>query len=108
MESLSVRLGVISVVIGLAIFGCAKAWAEDWTLYAKTDLYECSYDTEHMIRSSQDIVKVWTKLVYTERGVAEMVKEFGKHYENLSYSLELWEINCAEKSPAFYRLPDIL
>jgi hypothetical protein len=97
VESLSVRLGVISVVIGLAIFGCAEAWAEDWRLYAKTDLYECFYNSEDMIRSSEDIVKVWAKLVYTERGVIEMVKEFGKHYENLSYSLELWEINCAGK-----------
>ena len=97
MESLPVRLGVISVVIGLAIFGCAEAWAEDWRLYAKTDLYECFYNSEDMIRSSEDIVKVWAKLVYTEKGVIEMVKEFGKHYENLSYSLELWEINCAGK-----------
>jgi hypothetical protein len=89
MESRSVRLGVISVVIGLAIFGCAEAWGWDWRLYAKTDLYECFYDAEDMIRSSQDIVEVWTKSEYTERGVAEMVKKFGKHYENLSYSLEL-------------------
>ena len=50
-----------------------------------------------MIRSSQDIVEVWTKSEYTEKGVADLVKKFGKHYENLSYSLELWEINCAEK-----------
>ena len=97
MKSLSVWFGVISVVIGLAIFGCAEAWAEDWRLYTKTDLYECFYDAEDMIRSSEDIVKVWTKSEYTERGVIGMVKKFGEHYENLSYSLELWEINCAEK-----------
>jgi hypothetical protein len=97
VKSLSVRLGVISVVISLTIFGCAEAWAENWRLYAKTDLYECFYDAENIVRSSEDIVEVWAKLVYTERGVVELVKEFGKHYENLSYSLELWEINCAEK-----------
>jgi hypothetical protein len=97
VKSISVRFGVISVVVGLAIFGCAETWAEDWRLYAKTDLYECFYDAEDMIGSSQDIMEVWTKLVYTERGVTEMVIEYGKHYKNLSYSLELWEINCAEK-----------
>ena len=68
MKSLPIRFGVISVVIGLAIFGCAEAWAEDWRLYAKTDLYECFYDSEYMVRSSQEIVRVWTKLVYTETG----------------------------------------
>ncbi|MGD0406007.1 MAG: surface-adhesin E family protein [Candidatus Bathyarchaeia archaeon] len=97
MKSLLIRLGVTLVIIGLALFNYAEVWAEDWRLYAKTDLYECFYNAEDMIRSSQDIVEVLTKLVYTERGVVEMVKEFGKHYENLSYSLELWEINCAEK-----------
>jgi hypothetical protein len=97
VKLISVRFGVIGVVMGLAIFGCAEAWAKDWRLYAKTDLYECFYDAENMIRSSQDIVEVWTKSEFTGRGVIETVKKFGKHYENLSYSLELWEINCAEK-----------
>ena len=97
MKSLSVRLGVISVVIGLAIFGCAEVWGADWRLISSTDSYKCFYDTENITRSSKNIVGVWARLEYTERGVVEMVKEFGKHYENLSYSLELWEINCAEK-----------
>jgi hypothetical protein len=97
VKLISVRFGVISVVMGLAIFGDAEAWARDWRLYAKADLYACSYDAESMTRSSQGIVEVWTKSEYTERGVIEMVIKFGKHYENLSYSLELWEINCVEK-----------
>jgi hypothetical protein len=97
VKSISAGFGVISVVMGLAIFGCVEAGAEDWRLYAKTDLYECFYDAEDIIRSSQDIVKVWTKLEYTDRGVIKMVKEYGKYYKNLSYSLELWEISCAEK-----------
>lgn len=74
-----------------------EAWAEDWRLYAKTDLYECFYNAEDMTRSSQGIMEVRTKLVYTERGINEMVIKCGKHYKDLSYSLELWEINCAEK-----------
>jgi hypothetical protein len=96
MKSFS-RVGVILVVIALLILGNLKAWGADWRLYAKTDLYECFYDAESMSRSSEDIVELWTKLEYTERGIVELVKEFGKHYENLSYSLELWEINCAKK-----------
>ena len=91
----SVKLGVI--LIGLSIIGYGEVWGEDWRLYAKTDLYECFYNAENMIRSSRDIVEGWTKLEYTERGIIETVKKFGKYYENLSYSLELWEINCTEK-----------
>jgi len=95
MKSLLVKLGAI--LIGLAIFGYADAWARDWRLYAKTDLYECFYDAENMIGSPENIVEVWTKSEFTGRGVAETVKKFGKHYQNLSYSLELWQINCARK-----------
>ncbi len=85
------------VVIGFGVFGCVEGRAEDWRLYAKTDSYECFYDAQDTIRSSEGNVTVWTRLEYTERGVTEMVRKFGKHYENLSYSLELLEINCAEK-----------
>jgi len=97
MKSISAGFGVISVVIGLATLGSLEAQAWDWRLYTKTDSYECFYDMEDMIRSPGGRVEVWTKSEYTQRGIAEMVKKFGKHYENLSYSLELWEINCAEK-----------
>jgi hypothetical protein len=97
MESLLVKLEITLIIIGFVIFSYAEVRAKDWRLYAKTDSYECFYDAEDMIHSSQDIVEVWTRSEYTERGVTEMVKKFGKHYGNLSYSLELWEINCAGK-----------
>jgi hypothetical protein len=97
MKSISVKLGVILFIIGIALFDCAEVWGADWKFISSTDLYECFYDAENMTRSSKNIVGVWTKLVYTERGITGIVKEFGKHYENLSYSLELWEIDCAKK-----------
>jgi hypothetical protein len=95
MKSLSVKLGVI--LIGLAILSYAEAWGADWKLFAETDLYECFYDMKDTTPSSKNIMDVWTKLEYTEKGITGIVKQFGKHYADLSYSLELWEINCAEK-----------
>jgi len=97
MHSSLAKLRITLIIIGFVIFSHAEVRAEDWRLYAKTDLYECFYDAGDMIRSSEDNMKVWTKLDYTQRGVLEMVKKFGKHYESLSYSQELWEINCAGK-----------
>ena len=97
MESSSVKLGIPLIMIGFVIFSYAEVWAEDWRLYAKTDLYECFYNAEDTAPSSKNIVDVWTKLEYTEKGITGIVKQFGKHYADLSYSLELWEINCAEK-----------
>jgi hypothetical protein len=95
MKSLWVKLGVI--LIGLAIFGCAEMRGAHWKIFSSTDLYECFYYAENMTRSYKNIVRVWIKLEYTEKGIAENVKEFGKNYENLSYSLQLWEIDCPAK-----------
>ncbi len=97
MELSFVKLEITLIIIGFVSFSYAAVWGEDWKLYAKTDLYECFYNAEDMIRSSQDTVRVWTRSEYTEKGRTEMVKKSGKHYGNLNYSLELWEINCAEK-----------
>ena len=97
MKSLSVNTGVILFIVGLSIFACAEVWGADWRLISSTDSYKCFYDAENITRSSKNIVGVWARLEYTEKGISGIVKEFGKHYENLSYSLELWEINCAGK-----------
>ncbi len=74
-----------------------EVWGADWKLFAETDLYECFYDVGDATPSSKNVVEVWTKLEYTKKGVTGVVKEFGKHYADLSYSLELFEINCGEK-----------
>jgi hypothetical protein len=95
MKSLLAKLGVLS--IGLLILAYAEVWGADWKLFAETDLYECFYDAEDTTPSSKNIVDVWAKLEYTKKGITGIVKEFGKHYADLSYSLELWEINCGEK-----------
>jgi hypothetical protein len=96
MKSVSVKLGMV-IFVGLSIFAYVEVWGADWKLFAGTDLYKCFYDAEDTTPSSKDIVDVWTKLEYTKKGITGIVKEFGKHYADLSYSLELWEINCAEK-----------
>jgi hypothetical protein len=95
MKSLLGKLGVLS--IGLLILGYSEVWGADWKLFAETDLYECFYDAEDTTPSSKNIVDVLTRLEYTKKGITGIVKEFGIHYADLSYSLELWEINCAEK-----------
>ena len=97
MKSLLVKSGVFLVVIGLTILGHAEAWGADWRFFNSTDLYECFYYEDSMTHPSKNMVQLWIKLEYTEKGVTGKVKEFGKHYEPLKYSLQLWEINCATK-----------
>ncbi len=94
MKSLSIRLGII--FMGLVIFGCAGKRAEDWRLFAETqaDIGMIYYDAANIAHPSKHIVRTWVKLIYSKEGVALQVKELGKRYEDLSYTLILWEVNC--------------
>jgi len=95
MKSLMVRLGVI--LIGLAIFGYAEAWGEDWKLYSATEMELWFFDTSSITQPSKNIVRVCVKMDLTEKGVLDAVEKLGKKYENLKHSIILWEINCADK-----------
>jgi len=95
MKSLSVKFG--SIFIGLAIFWYGEVWGADWKFFSSTDLYEVFYYVSNSHLLYKGTVHVWVKLEYTEKGIAEYVKRFGKDYQNLSYSLQYWEINCPGK-----------
>jgi len=104
MKSLLVKLGV--ALIGLLIFviGCQKTVLRnestkgaDWKLYNSDEEYLGYYDAQSITRPSKNIVRFWTKSVWTEKGVLSWVKDSGKKYENLSHTIYLQEINCAEK-----------
>jgi hypothetical protein len=95
MKSLLGKLGVI--LIGLTIFGNAEVWGADYKFFGGSERYKGYYDAQSITRTSQNIVEVWTRWNFTERGITECVKYLGKEYENVSYLLLLEEINCAEK-----------
>jgi hypothetical protein len=92
------KLGVI--LIGLLIFvvGCQSTKGKDWKFFSSTDFYEGFYYVSKSHFLYKNIVRVWIKLEYTGKGIAENVKMFGKDYENLSYSLQSWEIDCPAKN----------
>ena len=98
MKSLLGKLGVLFIGLLIFVTACQSTRGGDWKFFSSTDLYECFYYAENMTRSHKNIVRVWIKLEYTEKGIAENVKMFGKDYENLSYSLQFWEIDCPVKN----------
>ena len=96
MKSLLVKLGVI-FIIGIVIFGCAGMRGERWRLYDRDDEYIGYYDAKGITHPSKNIVRVWERWEYTDKGVIEKVKELGKKYENINKTTLLDEINCSEK-----------
>jgi hypothetical protein len=96
MKSLLVKSGVI--LIGLAIFCYVEVWGADWKYYGESVEGKYFYDAESVTRPSKDIVRVRQKLIYSEKGVNEMVNIMKKNeYKNLSEMLSLYEFNCGNK-----------
>ena len=75
----------------------SKAREANWKLYATTDEASYYYDADGIVHSSQNSVQVSVKLLFTDRGIIQMVEEFGERYQNLSEEIDTYEINCSEK-----------
>ena len=97
-------LRIIFVFVAFIIFSYVEVWAEDWMFYWKTDKYSCFYDAKSISHPSENIVEVWEKQDYTNKGVNFMVEGLGEKYKNLSHSITLWQINCADKKFRFLSL----
>ncbi len=98
MKSVSVKLG-IALVIGIFVSGCAGMQEGRWKSFNSTDLYEGFYylSRSHLLYKT-NVQQISVKLEYTKKGIAGYVEEFGKDYENLSYSLQLWEVDCRRRT----------
>ncbi|MBI5967411.1 MAG: hypothetical protein HY882_06105 [Deltaproteobacteria bacterium] len=95
---------MMAVFIGLATIGYVESWGADWKAYGETGFGVSSYDTENITHPSKNIVRVWTKTVYSRNGTIRLVIKHGSRYENLSHSVRLWEINCVDKTYRFLSL----
>lgn len=79
MKSLSVRLGVIFLFIGLTIFTYAEGWGTDWKFIDMFFTRKFFYDTESIAHPSKNIVRVWVKTIYSEEATNFRLKQWGKN-----------------------------
>jgi hypothetical protein len=85
-------------VIILIVLNTSEVWAERWKCYGVNENGWYFYDTESLTRPRENIVMVAVQSAYTEKGVSHWVREGGKEFQNLGYSLVSCELNCAERS----------
>jgi len=105
MKSLLGKLGVI-LIIGLTMFGSEEMWGADWKFVLKNDTGEHFYDAESIPHPSENSFRVWSKIVHSHKSIDEMAATLGEKYKNLSETLILWEINCADKKCCIVSLHD--
>ena len=97
----------LSFLLGISILlGYSVVWGTDWKQVRSTGSAILYYDTEEITHPSKDIVKVSTKWAYTEKGIKNAKEVFGDKYENLSYSIKSYEINCKDKASRILSITD--
>jgi hypothetical protein len=104
MKSMIGKL-IIIVATGLLLFGYAEVWGEDWKFIRKSkDGDSYYYDGDNISRPSKNIVKGSVKMVYSEKSKNREIDKLGPSYKDLSYRINLWEMNCIEKKVAFLEI----
>ena len=88
---------IILSLMGLNLFCCAEVWGADWKFYSQTAEALYYFDLKSVNLSDDNRIGVEVKLDFTDKGVIEMVGQFGKDYQNISYELNQYEINCIDK-----------
>lgn len=96
MKSLSTKPALLIMIMMIA-FAYADVRGADWKLVGKSETYEYYYDAENITRLPENIVRVWNRAVFNEKGVDEIVKELGSRYKEVSSSVEIYELNCPDK-----------
>jgi hypothetical protein len=99
----------LSLLLAMSIFfgySVAVVWGAEWKQVRSTGSAILYYDTEEIAYPSKDIVKVSTKWVYTEKGIKNAKEIFGENYENLSYSIKSYEMNCKDKTSRIVSITD--
>ena len=66
-----------------------------WNTFGETIYGSWFYDGTSITQPSKDVVRVWVKLVWSDKGRAEYVEKYGEKFKTLDYTLGLIEIHCA-------------
>ena len=98
MKILRIKLvWVVFPFVWVFLFGCSEGWGADWKYFGSNDFGDAFYDSKSITRPSRNIVRVWRYISFTEKYKKSCVEKFGKTIENMSYSIDLAEINCKDK-----------
>ncbi len=86
------------MAISLAVLLGAKAWGVNWKYYGTNEEGIYYYDKETLTHLSKNTIRACVQSIYTEKGVSHWVKEGGRGFQNLDFSLILSEYNCIDRS----------
>jgi len=94
-----IGLAVLYIAIGLPLAPSAFCADPDWFLLDESQDSSFFYDRSGTTKPKEGVVRVRTRVVYTEQGKAEAVKALGAVPEaaKLYESRYIYDIDCAER-----------
>jgi hypothetical protein len=101
---LLVKLEFAFAMICFSTFVFSEARGFDWKYYGTNEDGSYYYETETMTRLPQNTIRVCVQSIYTERGISHWVREGGKEFQNLDFSLILSEYDCTNRSIRHLRI----
>jgi len=100
---------LLSLILGFS----AKAYAREWTLFVKDDLFLHYYDQENMKTTPKKILQVLIKVVPKSQKGKDLLLAVRKEkmflmggYEDYAYTVTALEINCPDKMKAVLESSD--
>jgi len=76
----------------------------DWKYYGTNEDGSYFYDTESITRPSKNLVEVWVQSAYSQKSISHWVREGGKGFQDLDFTLISLELNCVERSARYLRI----
>ena len=93
-----IKWGIMLVIIGLvAIQPEAHGNSWKWEYIFSDEECDIFYDPGTVFMSSENIVRVWWKEVFTTKDVLRSRGLTGSEYEKAAYQINVSEINCQRK-----------
>ncbi len=94
----------VFLIVAVSIFIYSEVWGFNWKYYGTNEEGSYFYETESMTRLPDKSLRLCVQSIYTEKGVSHWVKEGGKEFQNLNFTLTLSEFNCVERSIRHLRI----
>jgi hypothetical protein len=89
---------LLFILCGFLLFGYSDARGEEWKSFSESKGSSFLFDAESVLFLSQNVVRVWVKVVVSEKDRSARVAKGGEKYLNLRYIKSLLEINCKDKT----------
>ena len=88
---------IFCLVLGLMYPAWERGSAGDWRFYTRSEFGIYQYDEGSVSYLSNHIVRLTQKLLLSDRGIADIVREIGEEYGEVKEIIIIREIDCALK-----------